>query len=222
MKTGLFVLLLALAGPAAQAAELTGDALWQRMRSGGVTVLMRHAQTVPGIGDPPGFLLGQCPTQRNLSNTGRRDARSIGAAFRKRGIDPGAVWSSRWCRCLDTARLAFGRFRPEPSLDSMFNDDTARSGAKLRGLHARLAARKEATLLVLVTHDVNIRALTGQSLAPGEMLLTVLRGGKLEVLGRLTADDETVAHMPGQQARSGISGVESVPVVKGITSGRTA
>jgi phosphohistidine phosphatase SixA len=199
MKTGFFVFLLALIGPfspVAQAAEPGDEALWQRMRSGGVTVLMRHAQTVPGIGDPPGFVLGQCPTQRNLSSGGRRDARSIGAAFQRRGIAPGAVWSSRWCRCLDTARLAFGRVRPEPSLDSMFNDDTARSSAKLRDLHARLAARQETTLLVLVTHDVNIRALTGQSVPSGGMVLTVLRDGKLEVIGRMNAHKEGVAQMP--------------------------
>ncbi|MET0982057.1 MAG: histidine phosphatase family protein [Telluria sp.] len=198
MKTGFLALLLALAGPLAHAAEPGEDALWQRLRSGGVTVLMRHAQTVQGIGDPPGFVLGQCPTQRNLSNAGRRDARSIGAAFQRRGIDPGAVWSSRWCRCLDTARIAFGRVQPEPSLDSMFNDDAARSGAKLRGLHARLAARRDSSPLVLVTHDVNIRALTGESVAPGEMVLTVLRDGKLEVIGRLKAQEETVAQMPTQ------------------------
>jgi broad specificity phosphatase PhoE len=198
MKTGFFAFLLALIGPFgpfAQAAEPGDEALWQRMRSGGVTVLMRHAQTVPGIGDPPGFVLGQCPTQRNLSGGGRRDARSIGAAFQRRGIEPGAVWSSRWCRCLDTARLAFGRVQPEPSLDSMFNDDTARSSAKLRDLHAKLAARQETTPLVLVTHDVNIRALTGQSVASGEMVLTVLRDGKLEVIGRLKAHHDTVAQM---------------------------
>lgn len=196
MKTGLFALLLACIGPLAQASAPDQAALWQRMRSGGVTVLMRHAQTVPGIGDPPGFVPGKCQTQRNLSDGGRRDARSIGAAFQGRGVVPGAVWSSRWCRCLDTARLAFGRVQPEPSLDSMFNDDSARSSAKLRDLHARLAARQESTPLVLVTHDVNIRALTGQSLAPGEMVLTVLRDGKLEVLGRLKAHHPHVAQMP--------------------------
>ncbi|MFC5460010.1 histidine phosphatase family protein [Massilia niabensis] len=195
MKTVWVVLLLALTGPLAHAAE-PDEALWQRMRSGGVTVLMRHAQTVPGIGDPPGFVLGQCPTQRNLSNAGRSDARSIGAAFQRRGIDPGAVWSSRWCRCLDTARLAFGRVQAEPSLDSMFNDDAARASAKLRDLHARLAARRDTTPLVLVTHDVNIRALTGESVAPGEMVVTVLRDGKLEVLGRINAHRESVAQMP--------------------------
>jgi len=185
MRMRLLLFLLALIGLHATAAAADEDALWQKLLGGGVTVLMRHAATDPGIGDPPGFALSQCATQRNLSDAGRQDARRIGAAFRMHGVAPGAVWSSRWCRCLDTARLAFGRATPEPGLDSMFNDDAAMAASKLRSLHARLAARRDTTPLVLVTHDVNIRALTGQSLAPGEMVLTQLREGKLEVLGRL-------------------------------------
>jgi len=185
MRMRLLLLLPAFVGLHAIAAPSDEDALWQKLRGSGVTVLMRHAATDPGIGDPPGFELTECATQRNLSDAGRRDARRIGAAFRLRGVAPGAVWSSRWCRCLDTARLAFGRVAPEPGLDSMFNDDAAASAAKLRSLRARLAARRESTPLVLVTHDVNIRALTGLSLAPGEMVLTQLRDGKLEVIGRL-------------------------------------
>ena len=187
MKAVLFALLLACAGPFAHAADTDDDALWRRLQGGGVTVLMRHAQTVPGIGDPPGFVLGKCPTQRNLSSAGRRDAEAIGAAFRQRGVQPAAVWSSRWCRCLDTARLAFGRVQPEPSLDSMFNDDDTASSAKLRALRGKLAAWTEKAPLVLVTHDVNIRALTGQSVSQGEMVLAVPRGGRLEVIGRLKA-----------------------------------
>ncbi|MBD8531761.1 MULTISPECIES: histidine phosphatase family protein [unclassified Massilia] len=184
MKAPAFLLLLLAALPS-QAADMSEDALWQKLRGGGVTVLMRHATTVPGIGDPPGFKLDQCPTQRNLSERGRADARAVGAAFQRHQVTPGAVWSSRWCRCLDTARLAFGRVQPEPSLDSMFEDDAGASSAKLRDLRARLAARTETTPLVLVTHDVNIRALTGQSLAQGEMVLLTQRDGKLAVLGRL-------------------------------------
>jgi broad specificity phosphatase PhoE len=190
-------LLLALAGAGVQAAgldaELSENALWNKLRSGGVTVLMRHAATVPGIGDPPDFVLGQCATQRNLSEVGRRQARAIGAAFRQHDVDPGAVWSSRWCRCLDTAKLAFGHVQPEPALDSMFNDDTAAANAKLRALRDRLTTRQETAPLVLVTHDVNIRALTGASLAQGEMVLTILRDGKLEPIGRLSVSDSDKA-----------------------------
>ncbi|MFC3460269.1 histidine phosphatase family protein [Massilia haematophila] len=172
---------------AVHAASVDEGTLWQRLRAGEVVVLMRHAATTPGIGDPPGFELGKCATQRNLSEAGRRDARAIGAAFRQRGVHPGAVWSSRWCRCLDTARLAFDQAKPEPTLDSMFNDDDAASRAKLRELRAKLAARRETSPLVLVTHDVNIRALTGEYLAQGEMLLAVPRSDRLEVIGRLDA-----------------------------------
>jgi broad specificity phosphatase PhoE len=192
MKAPCF-LLLALLGAHSIAAEPAEDALWQQLRGAGVTVLMRHAATDPGIGDPPGFALGQCATQRNLSDRGRRDARAIGDAFRRHGVHPGAVWSSRWCRCLDTARLAFGRAEPEPGLDSMFSDDASDSAAKLDALRARLAGRRATAPLVLVTHDVNVRTLTGRSLAPGEMLLTILRNGKLEPIGRLAVP-------PGAQA----------------------
>jgi broad specificity phosphatase PhoE len=185
MPARLLPLLLALIGTPLQAATPGEDALWQTLRGGGVTVLMRHAATNPGIGDPPGFRLGDCATQRNLSESGRADARAVGAAFQRNKVVPGAVWSSRWCRCLDTARLAFGRADPVPSLDSMFNGDAAQSAAQLRDLRLRLAARRETAPLVLVTHDVNIRALTGHSLAPGEMLLLTQRGGQLEAFGRL-------------------------------------
>ena len=193
MKARLFLLLLAFTGTPLHAAGPGEEALWQQLRGGGVTVLMRHAATHPGIGDPPGFTLGDCATQRNLSESGRQDARAIGAAFQRHKVTPGAVWSSRWCRCLDTARLAFGRVEPEPGLDSMFNDDADQSAAKLRALRARLAARRESTPLVLVTHDVNIRALTGQSLAPGDMLLLKQHGARLEVIGRLAVPREEKA-----------------------------
>ncbi len=185
----LFRLLLCLLvfSPTAQAADAGDDALWQRLRGNGVIVLMRHAATTPGIGDPPGFELGKCATQRNLSAAGRDDARAIGAAFRHHNIVPGAVWSSRWCRCLETARLAFDGVKPEPTLDSMFNVDEASGAARVRDLYNRLEEWRGIGPLVLVTHDVNIRALTGEYVAQGEMVLTVLRDGRLEVIGRLNA-----------------------------------
>ncbi len=178
---------------AAQTAATADEALWQRLRAGGVIVLMRHAATTPGIGDPPGFELGKCATQRNLSAAGRDDARAIGAAFRHHNIVPGAVWSSRWCRCLETARLAFDGAKPEPTLDSMFRLDEATGAARLQDLRNRLEARRGMGPLVLVTHDVNIRALTGEYLEQGEMLLTELRDGRLAVIGRLNAHSDRSA-----------------------------
>ena len=164
--------------------------LWQRLQTGAYVLLIRHAATDPGIGDPPGFRLAVCSTQRNLSEQGRRDARAIGAAFRKRGIPLGAVLSSRLCRCLDTARLAFGRVEEAPMLDSMFNDGEAAKRAKLREVLARVDAfgsQESKTNLVLVTHDVNIRALVSEGVAQGEIVVTRPGQHRLDVAGRLRA-----------------------------------
>ena len=181
------LLCLLIFSPTAHAADAGDEALWQRLRGNGVIVLMRHAATTPGVGDPPGFDLGKCATQRNLSAAGRDDARAIGAAFRHHNIVPGGVWSSRWCRCLETARLAFDGVKPEATLDSMFRVDQASGAARVRDLHNRLEEWRGVGPLVLVTHDVNIRALTGEYVAQGEMVLTVLREGRLDVIGRLNA-----------------------------------
>ncbi len=164
-------------------------ALWRRLQGGGHVLVIRHAATDPGVGDPPGFTLGDCASQRNLSATGRADAQALGAAFRRHGVPVGPVLSSRWCRCIDTARLAFGRVEIAPMLDSgMADDDAARERklASVRAAVAAAAARQGGANLVLVTHDVNIRALTGDRLAQGEMVVATPRSdGSLAVVGRL-------------------------------------
>ncbi|HEX8406702.1 MAG TPA: histidine phosphatase family protein [Duganella sp.] len=182
-----FLGLLVLLGVRPAVADDTGGAaLWNRLRAGGHVVLMRHAATVPGVGDPANFTLGACATQRNLSEAGREDARRIGAAFRERSVPVSQVLSSRWCRCLDTAQLAFGRARPEPMVDSMFNDDAAARQGKVRALRAYLAAHKEPGNLVLVTHDINIRVLVDESLSQGEMVVALAQpDGTLKSIGVL-------------------------------------
>jgi broad specificity phosphatase PhoE len=175
------VLLLLLATPAGAA---DGD-LWTLLRGGGQVVVMRHAVTTPGVGDPPGFRLGDCPTQRNLTEAGRDEARRVGAAFRERGVPVGGVRSSRWCRCLETARLAFGRAEPWEPLDSVF-EDTHREPERTRAVRALAGTRPAGGNLVLVTHAVNIRALTGISPAPGEFVVLTPEGaGRFRVAGRL-------------------------------------
>src|SRR3954452_15796974 len=95
---------LALSSPAR-----ANENLWGLLKEGGQVVLIRHALTTPGAGDPPGMQLDDCSTQRNLSEEGREHARQLGAAFRARSISVGRVLSSPWCRCMDTAQLAFGK-----------------------------------------------------------------------------------------------------------------
>jgi phosphohistidine phosphatase SixA len=148
------------------------DATWRLLAAGGCAVLLRHAQTVAGIGDPPGLRLDDCSTQRNLSDAGREEARRFGAEFERRGIGVDEVLSSRWCRCLDTARLAFPRHevRVLEALNSFFADGSTRE-AQTGALRAYLARQRPSRRIVLVTHQVNITALTGQSVGMGEALL---------------------------------------------------
>ena len=165
------------------ASAAADEALWKRVAQGGVAVMVRHAQTVPGVGDPPGFRIGDCSTQRNLSEQGRAQARRLGAAFQARGIAPARVLSSQWCRCIDTATEAFGRQTPEPALNSFF-DDRGSEVAQSAATRKLIAGVKRGEVLVLVTHQVNITALGGQGVGMGD-LIVFSRDGK--PLGRLPA-----------------------------------
>ena len=140
---------IASTGPVAgMAAE---EAAWNALRESGAVLVLRHAATVPGTGDPPGFRIDDCSTQRNLSGQGLEQAAAIGRSLREQGVNVVRVESSRWCRCLETARLAFPQLQVQPlaALDSFF--DWQGPG-----------------VLVLVGHQVNITALTGQAVAAGE------------------------------------------------------
>ena len=182
---GLVVVLVPLWPGSARAAE----PVWDALRSGGKIVILRHASTEPGLGDPPGFRLDECATQRNLSEAGRTEARRIGAAFVLRAIPVARVLSSRWCRCVETARLAFGRVEPWASLDSFF-DDRSREPQQTRAVRALFAEPLTGGNLILVTHQVNITALTGIVPAMGEMVvLSPEPGENFRIAGRLGPAD---------------------------------
>ena len=174
--------LLATAWP--QALQASEEA-WQALRDGGTVALFRHARA-PGTGDPANFRLEDCTTQRNLSAEGRRQAQAIGEAFKARQIPVERVLSSRWCRALDTARLAFGSLtEPFPPLDSFFSGRDQEE-AQTQAVRERIAAWRSRGVLVLVTHQVNITALTG--IFPGEGEMLVLRpkpGAGFELVGRI-------------------------------------
>jgi phosphohistidine phosphatase SixA len=179
--------LFGLGGPAmaqterrASKAELL--ATWRK--SGGV-LLIRHAATESGIGDPPGFVIGQCRTQRNLSEAGRQASRAMGAWLQAQNFKPDAVRSSQWCRCQDTARLAFGVYEDWPALNSTFagqGDPAAQQQALRERLQALPAGRTE----VWVTHQVIMTGLTGAYPGLGEGFV-VDRQGRLLTRGDLAA-----------------------------------
>ncbi len=151
-------------------------------REGGV-LLIRHAATEAGLGDPPEFVLGQCRTQRNLSEKGRQASRQLGLSFRQLGIQPDVVRSSQWCRCQDTARLAFGQFEDWPALNSTFAGQ-GDAAAQQMALRQRLQNLPAGRMEVWVTHQVNMSALTGAYPAMGEGFL-VNRQARLLARGGL-------------------------------------
>lgn len=172
---------LAKAARAGAVDRLNLDGAAARLRGGGWVLMMRHAQTEPGIGDPPGFRLDRCETQRNLSEAGRRQARAAGEALRAAGIVPAIVRSSAWCRCRDTAALAFGRYEPWPALDSFF-EDRGREPAQTAQVLAFARELRSPANSVLVTHQVNVAAALGVSPAQGEIVAGRWEEGRLRTL----------------------------------------
>ena len=173
--------------PPALAAPGAGDeALAARLRAGRVALLLRHSITDPGVGDPPGFRLEECATQRNLSPEGRTQAQRIGAWFKARGLEPAQVRSSAWCRCIDTGVLAFGSVDRWEALNSFFGETTGRE-RQSAALDAALLGIGGAKFEVWITHQVNITALTGESARMGEGCVVERTGGATRVVARVGA-----------------------------------
>ncbi|HDZ46390.1 hypothetical protein LCGC14_0086930 [marine sediment metagenome] len=167
-----------------QANEVT----WQALQEGGLVILMRHS-LAPGIGDPPGFERGRCETQRNLSAGGRAQAQAAGRAFRERDIPIAVVYSSSWCRALDTAELmALGPVEPTPWLDSFFRGRGDQASIT-RSAQEQIAAWQGPGNLLLITHQVNITALLGGGVGSGEMIVLRPAGGEVQVVGRLSISE---------------------------------
>ncbi len=177
-------------GARAEAAAPGREALAARLRAGGAVLLMRHAVTDPGVGDPPGFRLGDCASQRNLSTAGRAQAQRLGAWFGARGLKPARVRSSAWCRCVDTGTLAFGRAEVWEPLNSFFGDSAAQAG-QTAALGAALAGVAPGGFEVWVTHQVNMSAWLGGFAAMGEgwVVVPAAAGAAApRLVGRLLAD----------------------------------
>ncbi len=173
-KIGMRVILLAglLGDPAAAASP---DRLIAQLISGGHVLMIRHAYA-PGTGDPEHFRIGDCATQRNLNDQGRAQAKKIGQWLRRRGIDTARIYSSQWCRCLETARLLeLGPVTELPALNSFFERPQDRD-PNLAALQAFFSQQPvEGPLIIMVTHFVTISGITGEGVGSGEGVLLKLR-----------------------------------------------
>ena len=154
----------------------------QRLKTDQYVLLMRHAYA-PGVGDPAGYSLQRCESQRLLNEEGKAQAVRIGRWLRAQGVDQAQVYSSIWCRCQQTAeRLGLGSVTVAPALASFFDEPSqaAARNTSLQQLIAEAMKNKGAKALILVTHHVNIREFMGQDIGSGDMVLArVSRQGQL-------------------------------------------
>jgi len=148
-------------------------ALVNDLQDGQHVLLMRHADA-PGYGDPAGYVIGQCPTQRNLGDYGEKQAKAVGHWLASQGIQNAQVLSSPWCRCIDTANLLNkGPVKIDLALGSFF-DDMSLEKKQTKALEALIKSelgKHSKTPIILVTHHVNIQAYAGKVVDVGDMVL---------------------------------------------------
>ena len=189
MRTITFCLALILTLFALRLVAANAADAWDAVSRPGHAVLMPHTNA-PGTGDPADFTLGDCSTQRNLDQAGREQARRVGALLREHGVDERPVYTSRWCRCSETAELLdVGPVEPLDGLNSFFGDAYSEEEIMPR-LRAFLRTDALDPAPVLVTHQVNITSLTGVFPREGELVVIAVKDdGNVDVVGRIRLDD---------------------------------
>ena len=147
--------------------------LADKLQDGTHVLLMRHADA-PGYGDPKNYQISQCSTQRNLGDLGRKQAKAIGDWLSKQGIQQAKVYSSPWCRCVDTATLLNkGEVKKELALGSFF-DDMSQAKKQTEELTKFIAVERKQSPnipIIMVTHHVNIQSYVGEVVNSGDMVL---------------------------------------------------
>ena len=132
-------------------------------------IFMRHT-LAPGIGDPNNFKIGDCSTQRNLNKIGISQAVLIGKQLKENSIQFNTIYSSQWCRCYQTATLLdLGKVHEFAGLNSIFQNFVSRKET-LQMLEKKLSEISLNNLVIFVTHQVNIQAITKKNVASGEMV----------------------------------------------------
>ena len=162
--------------------------LIKAMQSDGHILMIRHA-IAPGYGDPDNIKIGDCSTQRNLDDQGRKQSAKIGEWLRSNNIKPSAIYSSQWCRCMDTAKLLnLGKVQEFSALNSFFQMPQNRE-ADLRTLKQFIGKQAiDNSLIIMVTHSVTISAIAGQSVASGDgVLLKLNKSAPYDFVGVVSA-----------------------------------
>ena len=156
--------------------------LFKQLEDGGKLIFIRHAYA-PGSGDPNNFNLNDCSTQRNLNSIGQKQARDIGEFFNENKIKIYKVLSSEWCRCKETAKIAFKNFTTNSFLNSFYSSKFAKNKDKqVKALKEYIKKFKSDKNLVLVTHYVLISEILNYGPSSGEI---VVANKNLNIIGSL-------------------------------------
>ena len=148
------------------------DNLKKQLKNGGNLIFIRHAYA-PGGGDPDNFKISNCSTQRNLNEDGKKQSIKIGQFFIKNNILIDKVLSSEWCRCKDTANIAFNKFETKNFLNSFFSSKFANNKKQqIRDLKEYIKNWESDKNLVLVTHYVLITEVLNYSPSSGEIVIS--------------------------------------------------
>lgn len=164
------------------------DPAVQALKKGGRIILMRHSQTVAGVGDPAGFKLGDCATQRNLNKKGVQQAKRVGAALKSAGIRIGKVLVSEWCRADDTARHileAAGLDKvPRKKFWPLNNawDDDSRIDEQVAAIRSELANWRGPGALLMISHGVTIGPAVGRSTTQGGFFVIEPTGSTFKIV----------------------------------------
>ena len=154
----------------------------KQLKKGGNIVFIRHA-IAPGGGDPENFRLDDCSTQRNLDSQGIEQSKKMGLFFQQNNIPIDKVLSSEWCRCKDTAKIAFGKFKTLSALNSFYEARYAKNKFKqIKDLKKYINNWESDSNLIIVTHYIVISTLLNTTTSSGEMVIT---DKKLNILGNL-------------------------------------
>jgi phosphohistidine phosphatase SixA len=187
-RLGLGICLLIMGVLGTGKAEAEGDP-WQALRQPGHAAFMRHSDAPGGSGDPAGFRLEDCATQRNLSEEGRAQARRTALAFQQKGMAFDQVLTSPWCRCRETALLVTGKPAEDFAALSNLVGRQEHRAPQIAALKARLSELNPSSRVLFVTHGILIAALIGVHPAQGEIVVVRIGpGGEPSLAGRLRVD----------------------------------
>ena len=146
--------------------------LINQLEDGGKLIFIRHAYA-PGNGDPNNFNLNDCSTQRNLNSLGRKQAKDIGEFFRENKINIYKVLSSEWCRCKETADIAFKDYSTNSFLNSFYSSKYAKNKDKqIDALNNYVKKFNNNGNLIFVTHYVLISEVLNYGASSGEIVIS--------------------------------------------------